>query len=157
MDLMTDTASHLHQARRRPHRRPRRIAFVAARGFGIALLVISAYTHAHLASQYDVGPAITLGQLFIAQAIVTSFVAVWMLLRDSSMVWVAATLVMAASATVVLLSVVAKLPAIGPFPSIYEPVWFTEKIISAASEVVFVVLALGRATAVRLVRHTRNA
>lgn len=154
---MTDTASHPHQSRRRPHRRPRRIAFVAARGFGIALLAISAYTHAHLASQYDVGPAITLGQLFIAQAIVTSVVAVWMLLRDSSLAWVMATVIMAASAAAVLLSVVTKLPAVGPFPSIYEPVWFTEKIISAASEVAFVVLALGRAALVLRLRHTRNA
>lgn len=153
---MTDTTTHLHPARR-PDHRPRHIAFVAARRFGIALLVVSAYTHAHLASQYNVGPAITLGQLFIAQAIVTSFVALWMLLRDSSLAWLVATVVMAASAAAVLLSVVTKLPAIGPFPSIYEPAWFTEKIISAASEVAFVVLALGRAAVLLRVRHTRHA
>ncbi|PRZ43985.1 hypothetical protein CLV47_101109 [Antricoccus suffuscus] len=145
---MADTASQLHRAGRRPHRRPRRIARLAARGIGTGLLVVSAYTHAHLASQYDVGPAITLGQLFIAQAIVTSLVAVWLLLRDSTAAWAVATVVMVASAAAVLLSVVTKLPAIGPFPSIYEPVWFTEKIASAASEVAFVVLALGRAALV---------
>lgn len=129
-----------------------RTSDLAARLLGVALLATSAYTHFHLARLYDIGPPITTGQLFIAQGVVTSVVAVWLLVRGSAAAWVVATLVMAASAAAVVASVRLQIPAIGPFPTIYEPVWYPEKVVSAVAEGAFVVLALVRAGVVMLTR-----
>ena len=118
---------------------------LAARLLGVALLATSAYTHLHLARLYDIGPPVTTGQLFIAQGVVTSVVALWLLVRGSTAAWIVATLVMAASAAAVLASVRLQIPAIGPFPTIYEPLWYPEKVVSAVAEGAFVVLALVRA------------
>lgn len=116
----------------------------ALRLLAAAALAVAAYVHLHLAATYDFGPAITLGQLFIAQAVLVSAIGVWLVVSDSRPAWLAATGVMAASCSAVVISTYHQIPAIGPFPSLYEPVWFTEKAVSAIVEGGFVLLALGR-------------
>jgi hypothetical protein len=128
-------------------------ADLTMRVLGAILLATSAYTHLHLASLYDFGPPVTMGQLFLAQGVVAGVLALWLLLRGDRASWVLAGLLMAASAAAVLVSAHTAIPAVGPFPSIYEPVWYPEKVVSAAAEVAFVVLALGRAGGMVLARR----
>ena len=78
------------------------------------------------------------------QAVLVALIGVWLLVSDNRVSWLVATGLMAASCLAVVVSTYHQIPAIGPFPSMYEPVWFTEKAISAIVEGAFVLLALGR-------------
>jgi hypothetical protein len=143
--MTTATPPHrsVHPA---PVRTPvRSIVGWTVRLLGAGCLAVSAYTHLHLASGYDFGPAITLGQLFLVQGVVCAVLGLWLLLRDSRPAWLISAAVMAASAAAVLMSSRTQLPAVGPLPGIYEPVWYAEKVVSAASEVAFLPLAVVRA------------
>jgi hypothetical protein len=110
----------------------------------LAALATSGYIHLNLASRYSFGPAITQGQLFIIQGVVAILIGLWLVIRDSWPSWVAAALLMASSCAAVVISTVHQIPAIGPLPSLYEPVWYTEKTISAFVEGAFVLLVLAR-------------
>lgn len=147
---MTTTPVHRGLAAARLPSALGRAGSVTARLLGVALLVASAVTHFHLAPLYNIGPPITTGQLFIAQGIASCLVALWLLARGSSAAWLVATLLMAASLAAVLASVRLQIPEFGPLPSIYEPVWYPEKVLSAAVEGGLVLLALVRAIVLRL-------
>jgi hypothetical protein len=51
---------------------------------------------------------------------------------------------MASSFAAVVISTMHQIPAIGPLPSLYEPVWYTEKTVSAVVEGSFLLLVLAR-------------
>lgn len=123
---------------------------MAVRAVVAAALAISGWIHLELAGSFDaIGTTVTLGALFRAQGVVALLVAGWLLVRRRGTAPVlAALLVATASAAAVVLSVYVRLPAIGPFPEIYEPVWYAEKWASAGTAVL---AALG--AAVMLVRH----
>lgn len=110
----------------------------------VAGLVVSAYLHATLAS----GPLVAAGQvtlagLFLAQAVVAGLVALWLAVRPSRLAAVAALGVGAASLLALVLSVYVRLPAVGPFPVLYEPEWYPEKVAAAAAAAVAAVAAAG--------------
>src|SRR5215218_4736089 len=64
---------------------------------GVVALVISAVVHGALAGSYGAGVSgITLGKLFVVQAVVTFAVAVWLLLRDVTLAWLAGAAIMGA-------------------------------------------------------------
>lgn len=113
----------------------------------IALLV-SAYQHVVLAE----GPAVSAGQitvagLFLAQAAVATAVAAWVLLAGRRPAWLAVTLVGAGSLVALVLSVYVQIPAFGPFPVLYEPYWYPQKVAAAVPAAVAAVvggLALSR-------------
>lgn len=131
-----------------------RTGAVAVRLVGVVLLAMSAGTHLHLAPLYNIGPPITTGQLFVAQGVLTALIALWLLVRNSVAAWLVATVLMAASLAAVLASVRLSIPAFGPFPSLYEPIWFPEKVLSALAEGSFVALSLARAAVLRRRRLT---
>lgn len=113
------------------------------RALGAVALGYSAYLHARLA--WD-RPLVTDGQLtlsglFVAQAVVATAVVVWVLVRGDRMAWAAYGLVALASLAALLLSVVVRIPSVGPFPVIYEPVWYPDKVLAAVSAAVAVVVA----------------
>jgi len=117
-------------------------------------LAVSGWIHLDLAATFDaIGSTITLGALFRVQGVAALLVAAWLLVqRRSAWPELSALALGAASAAAVVLSVYVRLPAIGPFPEVYEPVWYEEKV---ASAVTAAVAAAGAAAL--LVRRRRGA
>ena len=113
-------------------------------------LGVSAYLHVDLAQ----GPLVSAGQitlagLFIAQAVVATIVALAVLVRPGRLTWAAVAVVGLASFAALVLSVYVQIPAVGPFPTLYEPIWYGEKVAAAgaaalAALVALVALARGR-------------
>ena len=107
-----------------------------------AALAVSAYVHLELSgSPYYAAGQLTLGALFLGQAVVAAVVAGWVLLRGGRAALVAAAVVAAASLVALVLSTYVRLPAVGPVPVLYEPFWYAEKVVAAVSAA----LALGAA------------
>lgn len=114
-----------------------------------AALVVTGAIHLDLAGSYDrVGDVLTVGALFRGQGVLALLVAGWLLLRRRDRLPVVAALLLAlASTTAVVLSVYVRVPALGPLPELYEPVWYAPKAVSAAASAVAGLLAavlLGR-------------
>ncbi len=108
-------------------------AIVAAAG-----LVVDAYIHLDLASNYDPVATSTLsqGDLFRAEAAVAIVAALALLVRVRFYTAAAAFVVAASALAAVLVYRYQDIGSIGPIPSMYEPVWFTEKSIAAIAEAV---------------------
>lgn len=99
-----------------------------------AALLVSAYLHVVLATGPTTsGGQLTLAALFRAQAVVAVLVAAWLLLRPSRTAWLAAAAVGLGSLVAVTVSTYVQLPAVGPFPSLYEPEWYPSKLLAAAT------------------------
>lgn len=128
-------------ARRKPmNRRPRDILL---RLLIAAALGIDAVVHLDLASGYQLGApgGIGEGNLFRIEAAVAILVGLYVLIRGSRPAYAAAVVVAGSAFIAVLLYRYVDIPAIGPLPSMYEPVWFFEKTLSAAAEGLGAVLA----------------
>ena len=126
----------------RPGRRSRAPRGVALRLLAAVALAVSAYLHVVLASgPWTSGGRVTLAGLFIAQAAVASLVALWVLLTGSRAAWVATAVVGSVSLVALVLSVYVQVPAVGPFPSMYEPFWYREKVVAAVAAALAAVLA----------------
>ncbi|MDQ0211036.1 hypothetical protein [Arthrobacter bambusae] len=128
-------------ARRKPmNRRPRDILL---RLLIAAALGIDAVVHLDLASGYQSGApgGIGEGNLFRLEAAVAILVGLYVLIRGSRPAYAAAVVVAGSAFIAVLLYRYVDIPAIGPLPSMYEPVWFFEKTLSAAAEGLGAVLA----------------
>ncbi len=101
------------------------------RAVAAAGLLVSAYIHLRLAPGYSlIGEQITEGTLFRAQAVAAVLAAVVLLIRRGRLPWVPGALVAAGSLVALVGSVYVQVPAIGPFPLIYEPVWYPEKVVA---------------------------
>lgn len=126
-----------------PVRRARPAASGALRAATALALGASAYLHVVLAQ----GPLVSAGQvtvagLFLAQAGAATLSALAVLLRPVRGAWVLALLVGLASLAALVLSTYVQVPAFGPFPSLYEPVWYSDKVFAAVSAAVAVACAL---------------
>lgn len=101
-----------------------------------AALVVSAVIHVQLAPGYQQAAPGGIGQgtLFLVQAGAAAVAAVFVLLRGSRMAFAAAAVVALSSLAAVILYRYVQVPAIGPLPSMYEPVWYTAKTITAIAE-----------------------
>lgn len=99
-------------------------------------LVVDAVVHLRLASQYQLAAPGGIGQgnLFRVQAVVALLVAVYVLVRGSRTAFLAAGAVALSAFVAVVLYRYVQVPALGPIPSMYEPVWFFEKTLSAVAE-----------------------
>ena len=107
---------------------------LALRVLTACALAVSAYVHVDLAQGYGlIGEQVTVGDLFLTQAAVAGLAAVAVLVRPTRLTWAFAALVAGGSLVALVLTVYVAVPAIGPFPRIYEPAWFAEKITSAAA------------------------
>ena len=98
-------------------------------------LAIDAYVHFDLAATYaESGGAVNEGVLFRAEA-VAAVLAAAVVIASGRLAALLAGLVVAGSAlTVMLISRYAFIGPIGPFPSLYDPVWFPEKVLAAFAE-----------------------
>ncbi len=107
---------------------------LALRLLAAASLGVSSYLHVVLAQGPPVaGGQVTLAGLFLAQAAVAALVAVWVLVRPGRPAWLAVAVVGVASLLALVLSVYVKIPAVGPFPALYEPAWYADKVLAAVT------------------------
>ena len=115
------------------------LALVAAAG-----LAIQAYVHFDLAAQYDVIKSSTLsqGDLFRAEATVAVIAAVAVLLRPRRYTAAFAFVVAAAGLAAVLVYTYVNIGAFGPFPNMYDPIWYPKKTLSVWAEGIAAVAAL---------------
>ena len=110
----------------------------------VAALLVDAAVHLHLASGYQSAApgGIGAGNLFRLEAAVAILAALYVLIRGSRLAFGCAFLVSASALFAVLLFRYVQVPAFGPIPSMYEPVWFFEKSLSAVAEAAGVLLAV---------------
>jgi len=85
---------------------------------------------------------VTLSGLFIAQAVAAAIVVLWVLLRGDLLAWLAFGAVALGSLVALIASVYVQIPSMGPFPAIYEPVWYADKILAATAAALASVVAL---------------
>lgn len=107
------------------------LRIIVAAGLGIDAVV-----HLRLASEYQFAfpEGIGGGNLFRIEAALAIVAAICVLVRGSRLTYTLAALVAASAFTAVVLSRYVELPAVGPVPSLYEPLWFFEKSLSAVAE-----------------------
>lgn len=113
------------------------------RGVVIIALAIDAVVHLRLASDYQLGQAagIGTGNMFRIAGAAAVLAAVYLLVRGSRAAFAVAFVVAGGALFAVLLYRYVDVPQIGPIPSMYEPVWFFEKTLSAVAEAVGTVAA----------------
>lgn len=117
------------------------------RAAAAAGLLGSAYIHLHLAPGYSlIGEQITEGTLFRAQAVAAVLAAMALVARRTRLSWLPTVLVAAGSLVALVGSVYVDVPAVGPFPPVYEPIWYAEKVMAVLSVAVALVAALAGMT-----------
>ncbi|MBW4096304.1 MAG: hypothetical protein HIU81_13540 [Acidobacteria bacterium] len=125
-------------------RSPRGVARVVVRLLVVAALAIDAVVHLQLADYYPsaVPDGIGQGNLFRIEGAAAAVVGLYLLLRGSRAAYVAAFLIAGGGVLLVLLYRYVNVPAFGPIPAMYEPVWYFQKSLSAIAEAAGAVLAL---------------
>lgn len=114
---------------------PRQATIVAVTLIAVAGLSIDAYVHLNLASTYAEAQApINEGVLFRAEAVLALLAALALITSRRRLPFVLGFAVAASALTLMLVSRYADLGPIGPFPDLYDPVWFPEKLWAAGGE-----------------------
>src|SRR5665811_1162545 len=147
-DVSTDDLDLTHQRaplrRRAGSKAPRRtLSLITAAGLGV-----DAYVHWHLAPRFDsltgaASPHISQGQLFRLEAVLALIaILLVLLLTRNRLGALVAFLIAAGGLGAVLLYAFFDVGGFGPLPDMYDPIWYTEKTISAVAEAVAAVGAL---------------
>jgi hypothetical protein len=98
-------------------------------------LAIDAYIHQDLAHVYaEGGGAINEGVLFRAEAVAALLAAAAVIAAGRRACYLAGLAVAASALAVMLVSRYADLGPIGPFPGMYDPAWYPEKLLAAFAE-----------------------
>ena len=116
-------------------------------------LFIDAGVHLFLAPGHQDAPpgVISQGTLFLLEAAAAVLVGLWVVIRGSRVSYAAALVVAFSAFAAVMLYRYVDVPAFGPFPAMYDPVWFFSKTLSAVAEGAGTILA-----AAGLVRSSRS-
>jgi hypothetical protein len=148
VDVSTDDRDLTHEPaplRRRAGSKPTRrtLSLITAAGLGV-----DAYVHWHLAPKFDTltgaaSPHISQGQLFRLEAVLALIaVLLVLLLTRNRLGALVAFLIAAGGLGALLLYAFFDVGGFGPLPDMYDPIWYTEKTISAVAEAVAAVGAL---------------
>lgn len=99
-------------------------------------LFIDAGVHIHLAPGYQAASPAGIGQgnLFLLESAAAVLAGLYVLVRGSRASYAVAVVVALSGFVAVVLYRYVDVPAFGPFPAMYEPVWFFEKSLSAVAE-----------------------
>jgi hypothetical protein len=99
-------------------------------------LFIDAGVHIHLAPGYQAATPGGIGQgnLFLLEGAAAALSALYVLIRGSRAAYALALAVAFSGFVAVVLYRYVDIPAFGPFPAMYDPVWFFEKSLSAVAE-----------------------
>ena len=118
-------------------------------------LAIDAYVHFDLASGFDANAAdISEGTLFRIEASVAVAAAVLVIVVRRWITDLLAFLVLASGFGVLLIYRYIDIGAFGPFPDLYEPIWYTEKLLATVAEGVGMLVVEGARRRLRLA-HVR--
>ena len=122
----------------------RRPALLVVQVLVAAGLAVDAYVHLHLAGNYQLASpdGIGGGNLFRLEAALAVIALLLVLVRPRPSSFAVAALVALGGVAAVLLYRYVDVGAVGPIPSMYEPIWFFEKTLSAVVEAAAGVLAL---------------
>ena len=114
----------------------RAVAERVIRGLVVLALVVDTVIHLRLAPQMELAApgGIGGGWIFRLQAIAALLVAAFLLLRGSRWAYLIAAIVLVSVFGAVLTYAFVDLPAIGPIPPMYDPLWYPEKTLSAVVE-----------------------
>lgn len=108
-----------------------------ARGVIAGGLAVDAWVHADLAHTYaNYGHPVSQGDLFLAEAVVSTVTAVLVLVWPRWQSLALAFVVAATAFGAVMLYRYVDVGSLGPLPNMYEPVWYPEKTYSAIAETV---------------------
>jgi hypothetical protein len=112
--------------------------------FTCAALAVDAYVHADLAHRYDPNRLAILsqGDLFRIEAGVSGLAAFALLLTARHVVWMFAFAVAASALGAILVYRYTDIGSLGPFPDMYEPLWYPEKTLAASFEAAATVAGL---------------
>ncbi|GGI00756.1 hypothetical protein ACFFGR_22900 [Arthrobacter liuii] len=142
----------------KPLNRPLRssAACLVLRVLAAAALAVDAAIHFRLAPGYQSAAPEGFGEgnLFLAEALTAAVAGLYVLIRGSRPAWVLALLTAGGGFAVLVLYRYIDIPAFGPFPAMYEPVWFFDKTLTATAQAIATLLA---ATALLLQPGTGNA
>ncbi|MHC5560699.1 hypothetical protein [Kocuria sp. U4B] len=118
-------------------------------------LVLTAVIHLQLAPGYQQVPHDGIGQgtLFRLQAVASLAAALYVLVRGTRPAYLNAAAVALSALAAVVLTRYVPLPAIGPLPAMYEPVWYPAKTLSAVAEAVVAALACAGYLLLNRARH----
>jgi hypothetical protein len=115
----------------------------AARVLAAAGLAVDAYVHAHLADRYDaVSASIGQGTLFRVEAALAALAALLVLVWRRLPGDLFAALVAAGGLALLLVYRYVDVGELGPFPDMYEPVWYGEKDVTVLAQAVAVLATL---------------
>lgn len=119
-------------------------------------LIVSAIIHFQLSAgfQQAAPTGIGGGTLFRIQGAASILAGLYVLIRGTKRSYVVAALIALASLAAVLAYRYIQIPAIGPIPSMYEPIWYTKKTITALAEGLALILAITGYTLRRKPHHT---
>ncbi len=107
-------------------------------------LGVDAYVHFHLAGDVNTSGTLSESKLFLIQGVVAIVVAVLVLILPRPLPYAIGFLVAASAFGAVVLYRYVDVGAIGPMPNMYEPIWYTEKVVTTIAEgVATVAAALG--------------
>jgi plastocyanin len=118
-----------------------------------AALAVDAYVHADLAPLYGgVHAAISEATMFRLEAGVASAAALLVIATGRRAAYLLALGIAASALAAVLLYRYVDIGVLGPIPNMYEPTWFTEKVLTAVAEAGATLLAIAGAATAR--RHS---
>jgi hypothetical protein len=121
-------------------------------------LAIDAYVHFDLAALYaEAGGTIDEGVLFRIEAAAALLAAVAVLVIGRRVCYLAGLAVAGSALAVMLVSRYVDLGQLGPFPDLYDPVWFPEKLLAAYAEGAAFVTALAGAIILSLPENPPKA
>lgn len=124
-------------------RPPRSLLDAGLRLLTAAALVVDAVLHLQLARLYNLAAPSGIGEgnLFRLESVAALLAAVLVLAYGDRVAYALAFVIAASATAAAVLSRYVDVPAIGPIPAMYEPVWYGKKVIATAAE------ALGTLTA----------
>ncbi|MDQ1739017.1 MAG: hypothetical protein QOE53_669, partial [Pseudonocardiales bacterium] len=107
-------------------------------------LLVDAVVHVQLAANYQLAAPAGIGQgnLFRIEAVFATVALLLVLAHGSQTAYLAAFSVAAGGLGAVLAYRYYQIPAIGPIPAMYEPVWFFKKSLSAVAEAIATITAV---------------
>lgn len=109
----------------------------------VAALATDAVVHLRLAGMYQAAApgGVGEGTLFRIEAALAILVALFVAIRGSRAAYAMAFVITLSALVAVLLYRYVNIPAFGPIPAMYEPVWFFNKSLSAVAEGIGVIAA----------------
>jgi hypothetical protein len=120
-------------------------------------LAIDAYVHLSLAHTYDpVRSTFSQGWLFRLEALAAIVAAVLLVVRPNRVTAAIAFVVAASGLVALVLYRYVDVGAIGPFPNMYEPLWYTKKTLTTIAQAVATVTALTLVLQLRETPVTRS-